>query len=339
VKLRALGEFGLIEQIRQKVVDPASVYRGIGDDAAELSLPDGHRLLTSTDMLVEGVHFRFEWTDSHSLGRKAVAVNLSDLAAMGGTPSFLYLSLACPVDVDFTEVEAFFEGALAEMATFQVTLVGGDTCRSPGPWVISVTVEGHVSPGDSVGRLQARPGDVILVSGTLGDSALALNHLKSHLPVDPYLLQRHLRPLPRIALGQALGAQHLASAMIDISDGLSADLGHLLMPAGLDALLDAAHIPLSSAFRDVVRDQPDFFELALHGGEDYELLFTAKPENVPAVMALSDSLNVPVSAIGKLENGSGQIKLRQTTGRIDPVLARGYDHFGPSQKTPEGRNA
>ena len=334
MKLGTLGEFGLIEQIRQKVVDPVSVYRGIGDDAAELSLPDGHRLLTTTDMLVEGVHFRFDWTDSHSLGRKAVAVNLSDLAAMGGTPCFLYLSLACPGDVDFTEVDAFFEGALAEMGAYQVTLVGGDTCRSPGPWVISVTVEGHVSPGDSVGRINARPGDVVLVSGTLGDSALALNHLKSHLPLDPFLLQRHLRPLPRIALGQALGTQHLASAMIDISDGLSADLGHLLMPAGLDALLDAASIPLSSAFQDAMKNHPDFFELALHGGEDYELLFTAKPEHVPAVMDLSESLMVPVSAIGKLERGSGKIKLRQRSGLIDPLIARGFDHFGPRQKAP-----
>ena len=177
MELKDLGEFQLIERIRQRAPVGEGVQRGIGDDAAVVTLPEGHQLLTSTDMLIEGIHFRHDWTSPEDLGHKAVAVNLSDIAAMGGTPRYLYLGFACPGTTTLEDINAFLKGALEEAERYNVTLVGGDTCRSPGPWLISVTIEGSAPADQAIGRNGAQPGDLIMVSGTLGDSALALHLL------------------------------------------------------------------------------------------------------------------------------------------------------------------
>lgn len=327
MKLGELGEFGLIDSIQARVGAAPGVHRGIGDDAAELELPAGERLLTSTDLLLEEVHFRFAWISAYDLGRKAVAVNLSDIAAMGGTPRFLYVGLACPGTTEVTALDAFVAGVLDEAGAHAVTLVGGDTCRSPGPWVISVTIEGSAPADTVVGRDGARPGDVILVSGTLGDSALALALWQRGATPEPWLAARHNRPTPRVALGHALARAGLPTAMIDLSDGVSSDLEHILQASGAGAEILGASLPLSPAFRAHVERQPEFFELALAGGEDYELLCTVPSVRVNEAQAVAARAGVPLTAIGTVTERSAGYRLRDGAGTVRPLLVRGYDHF------------
>lgn len=327
MKLRELGEFGLIEQIRQKVPIGEGVLRGIGDDATELCLPEGHHLLTSTDLLIEGIHFRHDWTDCEQLGHKAVAVNLSDIAAMGGTPRFLYLGLACPGEARLDDINAFLKGALDEATRYNVTLVGGDTCRSPGPWLVSVTVEGSAPAHRAVGRDGAQPGDLIMVSGTLGDSALALRLLSEGKEPEASLQACHHRPTAQVELGRRLGERCLAKAMIDISDGLASDLEHILQASQVDGLVFADKLPLSMAFRRFSEADPCLRELALYGGEDYQLLFTVAPENEALVAALSAELELPITSIGVIQKGSGTVLIQDKKGVARPITVRGYDHF------------
>ena len=327
LKLQELGEFKLIDRIRQQVANGAGVHRGIGDDAAVLSVPDGHHLLTSTDLLIEDVHFRHDWTDCEALGHKAVAVNLSDIAAMGGTPRYLYLGLACPGETDLNDINAFLKGALAEAEQHQVTLVGGDTCRSPGPWMISVTIEGSAPAHQAVGRDGAQPGDLMMVSGTLGDSALALHLLNNGEEPEKALLARHHQPGAQVKLGRLLGEQRLAKAMIDISDGLAGDLEHILQASQVNGFIEEDKLPLSALFQHYADKTPALRKLALHGGEDYELLFTVAPENAADVAALAVELNLLITPIGVIQEGPGALSLQDRTGIVHPILVRGYDHF------------
>ncbi|MDT8442469.1 MAG: thiamine-phosphate kinase [Desulfuromonadales bacterium] len=332
MNLSELGEFGLIERIRQRIKAPAGVVRGIGDDAAELTLPDGHTLLTSTDLLIEQIHFRFDWTDPYRLGRKAVAVNLSDLAAMGATPRYLYLGLACPTGSELDRLDAFLDGVLDETAAYGVTLVGGDTCRSPGPWMISVVVEGSAPAGESLGRAGARPGDLLLVSGTLGDSALALSLLQRDLAVDEALLEQHLTPRAKVALGQALAASGQVTAMIDVSDGLTADIRHLLRASRVGAELEMTAIPLSAEFRRHCARNPRTIDLALSGGEDYQLLFTAGADAEGRILEIAARCGETVSRIGRITRGDGSLLLRDRQGEWLPLTGQGFDHFAAASE-------
>jgi thiamine-monophosphate kinase len=327
MKLGELGEFGLIDTIRARVGAAPGVHRGIGDDAAELELPAGHRLLTSTDLLLEEVHFRFAWTSAYDLGRKAVAVNLSDIAAMGGTPRFLYVGLACPADTGVARLEAFVDGVLAETVEHGVVLVGGDTCRSPGPWVIAVTIEGTAPAGEVVGRNGARCGDAVLVSGTLGDSALALACWQRGETPASLLAARHCRPTPRVALGRELAMAGLPTAMIDLSDGVASDLEHILQASGVGAEIRSTALPLSPIFRAQLEQQPELLELALGGGEDYELLCTVPTPRVEEALALGVRVGVPLTVIGTVAERSVGLCLRDGKGGVRPLRVRGYDHF------------
>ncbi len=327
MKLSELGEFGLIELIRQKSPMTPGVHRGIGDDATEISLPAGHHLLTSTDLLIEDVHFRRDWTGCEDLGHKAVAVNLSDIAAMGATPRYLYLGLACPGDTDFDDINMFLNGALDEAARYHVALVGGDTCHSPGPWLISVTIEGSAPAHQAIGRDGAQPGDLIMVSGTLGDSALALQLLREGQTPEGDLLARHHRPTARVELGQMLAERRLARAMIDISDGLVSDLAHILQASRVDGIIEEQLLPLSAAFQRATDGLPTLRQLTLHGGEDYELLFTVPPDRGAEVIALGAQLQLPITRIGVIRAGNGQLSLRDDKGATLPLPVRGYDHF------------
>ena len=327
MKLKDLGEFGLIEQIRQRVQKGSGVHRGIGDDAAETSLPEGHHLLTSTDLLIEEIHFRHDWTSCEDLGHKAVAVNLSDIAAMGGIPHYLYLGLACPGETDLDNIKAFLKGALDEAEQHNVTLVGGDTCRSPGPWMISVTIEGSAPGHQAIGRDGAQPGDLIMVSGTVGDSSLALHLLSDGKEPEASLLARHHRPTAQVELGRLLSDNCLARAMIDISDGLAGDLEHILQASGVDGLIEENKLPLSKAFRQHADRDPGLQKLALYGGEDYELLFTVAPEKVTDVTALCLERNLSITTIGVIQKGSGALLLQDKAGGVRPILVSGYDHF------------
>jgi thiamine-monophosphate kinase len=327
LKLKALGEFKLIDRIREQAVKGEGVHRGIGDDAAVLDLPEGHQLLTSMDLLLEGVHFRHDWTNCEALGHKAVAVNLSDIAAMGGSPRYLYLGLACPDETKISDIDAFLRGVLDETSRYGVSLVGGDTCRSPGPWMISVTVEGSALRHQAIGRDGAQPGDLIMVSGTLGDSALALRLIEEDKQAHTNLLKRHHQPVPQVVIGVLIGEYHFASAMIDVSDGLAGDLEHILQASQVDGLIEAAELPLSEEFQVHLGNAPDLLELALYGGEDYELLFTVAPDKEPSVREFCAARQLRITTIGVISKGSGQLSLKDKTGEVRPILVRGYDHF------------
>lgn len=327
MKLADLGEFGFIERIRGAVAkfEGSGVRLGIGDDCAVLELPVGQVLLTSTDLLIEEIHFRSDWSDWRALGGKSVSVNVSDVAAMGGNPRHLYLGLAIPATMAMDDLDAFLEGFLEAAAGYGAVLVGGDTCRSPGPLMISVTVEGAAPVDQVVTRSGAQPGDAIYVSGTLGDSALALQRLQCGQTVADELAQRHHRPQARVALGRALAEAGVPSAMIDVSDGVLADLGHILDASAVGARLEQAQIPLSPAFGQALAEDPALFELTLCGGEDYELLFTvpADQEHVLATL-VSD---VPVTRIGTVTVAEQGFLLADEAGQVRPVKAKGFNHF------------
>lgn len=319
------GEFGLIRWIREQVGASDSLVQGIGDDCAIEELDHGEQLLTSTDLLIEDVHFKRNWTSMFDLGRKSVAVNISDIAAMGGTPQSLYLGIGRPKQVTVTEIKDFIRGFLSEAGLFKVVLAGGDTCASPGPLMIAVTAHGRVAKSAAVCRRGARIGDAIYVSGTLGDSALALQKLLSGKQPESALAQRLHTPTARVALGQQLVKRRLATAMLDVSDGLLADLNHLLVASEVGAELELGAIPLSGAFRKALRQDPKLIDLALAGGEDYELLFTSA---VPDLDRQTD-FNPAVKRIGTICQ-TPDLRIRQADGSDYQCNQQGFDHFAPA---------
>jgi thiamine-monophosphate kinase len=327
MKLKDLGEFGFIERIKEGVRPGPDVRLGIGDDCAVLDLPAGHVLLTTTDMLVEDIHFRRGWTDLENLGRKSVSVNVSDIAAMGGTPRHLYLSLGFPKDFPLEGLDRFVKGFLEACGDYRVSLVGGDTCSSPGPFVISVTVEGSVAQNDYVQRRGARPGDAIYVSGTLGDSAMALHLLQNDMQPDAFLLDRHNNPRARTSLGAALAAAHTPSAMIDLSDGLLADLGHILECSAAGALVEESLLPLSPSFRAESEKTPGLIHLALDGGEDYELLFTVPSGHEKSLTHISETTGLPLTRVGRITAESMKLEVRTGDGRTYTPSRGGFNHF------------
>ncbi|RNC72311.1 MAG: thiamine-phosphate kinase [Desulfuromonadales bacterium] len=326
MKLGDIGEFGLIGRIAGKVAGGNGVLIGIGDDAAATEPTPGTVLLATSDMLVEGVHFDLSFTDPFRLGRKSLAVNLSDIAAMGGMPRHLLLSLAIPPGLPVEFLDRFTEGMLALADEFGVTLVGGDTCRSPAGLVISVTLHGEQTPDLVVRRNGARPGDQIFVTGTVGDAALGLELLRQGRR-DGWAVERHLDPPPRVRAGLALAGAGLPTAMIDVSDGVAADLGHILELSGVGARIDAGSLPLSPYFREhAPRVCADPALLALTGGEDYELLFSVPAGREAEAASILTGIGVPVTSIGAITTG-GPLTVTAADGREIAVSRGGFNHF------------
>lgn len=328
MKLAELGEFGFINRIRRNVPAGPGVRVGIGDDCAALEVPAGELLLTTTDLLIEQVHFRREWTDLRTLGRKSAAVNVSDIAAMGGTPRHLFLGLAVPAGIRVEELDEFIGGFLEAAGHYGATLAGGDTCVSPGPLMISVTAEGTVPAGELVCRNGARPGDSIYVSGTLGDSGLALRMLLAGQTPSPFLARRHHDPEARTGLGRALAQAGIATAMIDVSDGLLADLSHILETSQAGAEIESSALPLSLPFQQALSQTPDLLDLALCGGEDYELLFTVPVEMEAGLTDLANGVGVPVTRLGRVTASQAGLSVIDRDGRSCRPRNTGYDHFG-----------
>jgi len=338
LKLQDIGEFGLIDRIAGKVRDKFSVPIGIGDDAAGIRPAEGTLTLVTSDMLIEGVHFDFNLTDPRSLGRKSLAVNLSDMAAMGCRPRYFLLSMGVPSHVSVDFLDAFIAGIMDRADQFAVGLIGGDTCSSKSGFVISITMMGEQLPEQTVRRSGAVPGDMICVTGTVGDSALGLQLLqrgeREGLPV-----LRHLDPVPRVAEGMALAEARLPSAMIDISDGLAADLGHILDQSGVGACVHLESIPLSEPFRCGCNSMDlDPFSLALAGGEDYELLFTVPPAQQHLVRELLTGTGSSVTVIGNITE-SRHLSIIAGDGSEYTLAAKGYDHFSGSASVPDRREA
>ncbi len=317
-----MEEFELIRWIQQQAGSSSHLSRGIGDDCSIQPQKGGQDLLTSTDLLIEGIHFRREWSSWFDLGRKAAAVNISDIAAMGGAPQSLFLGIGRPEEMSDGEIEEFISGFLAEVKSYGAVLAGGDTCRSPGPLLISVTVQGTVRAGEAICRKGASYGDAIYVSGFLGDSALALHLLQSGEQPDNYLAGRFNTPTPRVSLGQELSKRQLATAMLDISDGLLADLGHILDASGVGAELNLSKIPLSDPFQKILSGDLTIIDLALSGGEDYELVFTSPLKDLDTQIDPAYA----VTQIGMISPEEG-LRIHQPNGELYHCRRGGFDHF------------
>lgn len=320
-----LSEFDIIQRYFTRPT-PGAVL-GVGDDAALIKPTVGMELAISTDMLVAGRHF-FSDIDPRMLGHKSLAVNLSDMAAMGATPRWAMLALALPkllVQADGTWLTAFAAGFFELARTHQVELIGGDT--TCGPLNICVTIIGEVATGKALQRSGAKPGDDIWVSGQLGDAALALAHVQQRIALEPGEVQAclpalHL-PVARVELGQRLIG--LAHSAIDISDGLLADLGHILECSKVAAVIEMGAIKCSAVMEKYL-PQTVAINCLLAGGDDYELCFTAPAAKCEEIESLSCELEIPLTRIGRINQGVGLVVL-DAAGKSIELEARGYDHF------------
>ncbi len=335
MKIDQLGEFGLIDRIQSALPQPGrDVMVGIGDDVAVLRAGGERVLLATCDVQVEGTHFLRDAISPRDLGRKALAINLSDIAATGGTPRFALISLGLPRDLAVEYVDELYAGLRIEAERYGVDIVGGNISGSPSGLFVDITLLGEAMPENVVLRSGAQVGDQILVTGTLGDAAAGVAML-----LDPALTTteayaaaaraRRDTPTPRVKEGIWIGASHMATAMVDISDGLAGDLGHLCERSGVGARLLAQNLPITRANRDlaqVARGSELYF--GLHGGEDYELLFTARPAQAAALATqITDQTGTPVSIIGEiLPEGEG-MQLVLADGQVQPLRVRGWDHF------------
>ena len=318
-----MSEFDLIRRYFTRPT-PGAVL-GVGDDAALLHVSDGMELAVSTDMLVSGTHF-FSDTDPYLLGRKTLAVNLSDMAAMGAAPRWATLSMSLP-NADEHWLQRFSAGFYIMADEYGVELVGGDTTR--GPLNLSVTIMGEVPRGKALLRNGAQVGDDIWVSGALGEAALGLAHLQSKmmLPDDvrAFCLDALLQPHPRVALGLAL--RGIAHSAIDVSDGLLSDLGHILECSNVAAEIRYDKVPTSPFFAYSGKEMHGLAQhCVLSGGDDYELCFTAPFAQRDEIDAISARLDLPLTNIGKIVSGRG-CKVRNADGSVMKIKEAGYDHF------------
>lgn len=312
-------EFALIDAIARRAAARDDVVLGIGDDAAILDVPAGRRLVVAMDTLNAGVHFPDD-TAPADIGWKALAVNLSDLAAMGAQPAWCTLSLSLPAsDADW--IDGFLDGFLALAALHDVALVGGDTTR--GPLSVCVTAHGFVAPDQALRRDAARVGDDVWITGALGDAAGALAQWRAGDERDPVLRARLERPTPRVAAGLALVG--LANAAVDVSDGLLADLGHVCTASGVGAELELDALPVSSALAAAFDAAPRRV-LQCAGGDDYELCFTAARRHREALSAIVGSGDVVMTRIGRIVPGNGVVAFDGDGNPWQPPR-RGFDHF------------
>lgn len=325
---KPLDEFALIEAYFAPLAAGEAGALGLGDDAALIEPAPGHTLVTTTDMLIAGVHFPAD-DPADLIARKLLRVNLSDLAAMGARPRTYLLGLALPADIGSRWIEAFASGLAEDQKAYGIALMGGDTTATPGPVSLCLTAFGEVESGTALLRSGARRGDDVYVSGTIGDAALGLQVLSGEAPdLDEShaasLLARYRLPEPRTALGPAL--RGLANAAADVSDGLIADLGHICSASGTGAEIDSASVPLSPAAAAMVARAEDSMIRILTGGDDYELVFTAAAERRAEVNSLSERLGVPVSRIGQIVEGEAVTSF-DATGKPLILRHRGYRHF------------
>lgn len=327
-----VGEFGVISRLRQRFGEAGvGVVRGIGDDTAALQVTPGHLLLATTDAAVEGVHFIRASTTPRALGRRVLAVNLSDVAAMGGIPRWALISFSLPGSTPIQFVDELAEGFGEEAARYQVGIVGGNLARSPERMVLDLTLLGEGEPGRVVYRTGAKAGDRVLVTGTLGDAAAGLAILLGQAPADvpgaDTLIARQQIPTPRVEAGQAIAHSGMATAMIDLSDGLAADLGHLAEDNRLGAIALADSLPLSPALDALARASGhDPLAWALHGGEDYELLLTAPPDCAADLIATLATIGVQLTDVGEMTATPG-LWLQQPDGQHVPLRGASWQHF------------
>lgn len=305
----------------------------LSDDAAILEPPAGHELVLTTDALVGGIHF-FPDDPADAIARKALRMNLSDLAAKGAKPLGFLMTLALPSDITEAWLEKFSDGLWTDAKEFIFPLFGGDTTHTPGPVTISIFAFGSVPRGKMIKRSGAKPGDRILVTGTIGDAALGLAVRKQPdiaqgWKLDPassnHLLDRYLLPQPRVRLADALQAH--ASAAMDVSDGLAGDLGKLCHVSGVSAEVSASNVPLSPAARMALASSPRLMDVILAGGDDYEIVFTIKPDDVPTFRARAAMADVVVTDIGVVVAGNDEPCFIDAAGGTISLSRKSFSHF------------
>lgn len=320
-----MKEFNVIDDFfKAKSIQRKDVIIGIGDDGAVTHVPQGQALVTTTDTLLSGVHFLAD-TPPHAIAQKAIAVNLSDLAAMGAEPAWISLSLSLP-EVDESWLEAFSNGLQEHAVYYSVQLIGGDTVQ--GPLAITITAQGFVPFEQALTRSKAKPGDSVYVTGTLGDAGLGLHIAQKKCVLqDPinrdYLLHRLNYPTPRLLVGTSL--RRIANACIDISDGLISDIKHILNASECGATIHVDKLPISQALKESVSSS-QAIDYALSAGDDYELLFTVSEEQKGHLETTLASANVHATCIGQLNGNTGKLELRQADKPYE-YSAKGYEHF------------
>jgi len=330
VKLRDIGEFGFIDRIKSGcLIRDKDVIRGIGDDSCVFKSSGSMATLLTTDMMVEEVHFLLDAMPPYQLGRKSLAVNLSDIAAMGGTPKEAVISIAIPDTVELAVLDDIYAGMKSMAKEFAVNLLGGDTTSSPERLVISIAVVGEAVEDEILYRSGAREGDVIFVSGPVGSSAAGLDIILKERELEGWkeLLDAHCDPYPHVRAGRLIAGSRLANALIDVSDGVAADLGHICTESKLGAILEAKAIPTTEQFRrycETFKEEP--MRLALHVGEDYVLLGTTPAH---AAAELRDALaqhGCEFYPIGHMVAGTG-LKLSTNDDSLEIIGASGWNHF------------
>ena len=334
------GEFDFIDRIRRQVkTSSPDLILGIGDDPAILREQSGRESLLTVDLLVEDVDFKLDYAVPRMLGHKALAVSLSDIAAMGGTPRFALLTLGIPPRLTASPAplfwEEFFTGYFALAEKYGVTLIGGDLSATPERLTIDSIVMGHCRAGHAVRRGGARPGDAIYVTGKLGASTVGLKLLLAGQRVmegeenlEQSALRAHLRPEPRVEFGGRLGESGIAHAMIDVSDGLAQDLAHICEESRVRAVIDRQRVPLSNCLSLLALSEDERFRLATGGGEDFELLFTAAEKDEAKLRELAEARAIPVTRIGEVyEHAEGPSIMLKDRGQASPLDVRGYEHF------------
>ena len=331
--VRELGEFALLARLqrRLKQADAPPVVRGIGDDCAVLRPADGHDLLVTTDTQEEGVHFRRDWSTPEDIGWRCLAVNVSDVAAMGGAPLGAVVALSLPETLPVAFVEAMYDGMNALAEAYDCPIIGGNISKSAEPLSVTITVLGSAPRDGSLYRASARAGDGIWITGDLGAAKAGLEALihpqaVAGLPTEA-VLSRYRRPFPRLKEALYL-RQHGARSLIDLSDGLSSDLAHVCEASGVGARLHADRIPISDETGKVANALGlDALTMALHGGEDFELCLTAPSAVAEALeQGFRKRFDCPLTRIGTIQTGAG-VTLCHSDGGEVPLIAGGYDHF------------
>jgi thiamine-monophosphate kinase len=342
VEIGELGEFGLIARLTQGLKTRKDVALGVGDDAAVLTPPPGSQLVATCDALVAGQHFTFQTSEPAEIGHKALAVNLSDVAAMGAEPLWALVSLHLPSRLESSTLDALYGGIRALARRFDVAIVGGNITATTGPLTIDITLLGACPTGRAITRAGGQPGDALVLVGTLGaaTAGLLVSTERDRLGgVAPEMMARarhaQVAPEPLVETGRALAATGTLHAMIDVSDGLAGDLSHLCAASGVGALLEARALPVDPAAGAIASALGrEALTLAITGGEDYALLCAVAPESVAATLAAVTATGAAVSVIGKLTAADEGLRIQLSDGSVASIEASGWDHLRGAWSSP-----
>jgi thiamine-monophosphate kinase len=330
-----VGEFTLIDRIRKIIpeTDNPDVLLGMGDDCAVVRINDQKVLLLTCDIQVEDRHFRREFISAYQLGRRAIAVNLSDIASMGGQPTYALVSLSLPRDLSVNDYDSLFRGMQDELDPYGAIIVGGNLAQTEGRLIIDITLLGEATLNRYLTRRGARAGDKIFITGQAGSSGAGLFILQKYGKNFPAkykdLVESHLNPKPRVEIGQAIARLGLASAMIDVSDGIASDLYHICHMSRTGAEISQEKLPFLPILNDVVRETGNtLMDLVLHSGEDYELLFTAGPDQQEQIQRkISEPFSIPVTEIGEIVSDAEVYSVITPDKQRQVLEPRGWDHF------------